>query len=78
MGGDYNSIVRAFELREALEDFVSAAIRRNENGERAATVNALKWDEPLPEDWDTLAEIVNVLGPFRKWQLLLQSCKHHG
>ena len=77
-GGDYNSIVRALELREALEDFVSSAIRRNENGERAETVDALKWDELLPEDWDTLAEIVNVLGPFRKWQLLLQSRKHHG
>ena len=77
-GRDYNSIVRAFELREALEDFVSSAIRRNENGERAETVDALKWDKLLPEDWDTLAEIVNVLGPFRKWELLLQSRKHHG
>ena len=61
-----------------MEDFVSLAIRRNENGERADSLNALKWDELLPEDWDTLAEIVNVLGPFHKWQLILQGRKHHG
>jgi len=41
---------------------VSSAIRRNENGERVETVDTLKWDELLLEDWDTLAEIVNVLG----------------
>lgn len=41
-GGDYDSIVRAFDLREALENFVSLAIRRNENGERAETLDALK------------------------------------
>ena len=65
-------------MREALEDFVSSAIRRNENRERAETLDALKWNELLPEDWDTLAKIVNVLGPFQKWQLLLQSRNHHG
>ena len=77
-GGDYNSIIRAFDLQEALEDFVSLAIRRNEHGERAEGVGALKWDELLPEDWDTLTEIVNVLGHFQKWQLILQGRKHHG
>ena len=65
-------------MREALEDFVSFAIRRNENGEWAETLDALKWDELLPEDWDTLAEMVTVFGPFEKWQLLLQSRNYHG
>ena len=65
-------------MREALEDFVSSAIGRNENGEWAKTLDALKWNELLPQDWDNLAEIVNVLGPFQKWQLLLQSGNHHG
>jgi len=77
-GGDYNSIIRAFDLPEGLEDFVSLAIQRNENGERAEGVEALKWDELLPQDWDTLTEIVNVLGPFQKSQLILQGRKHHG
>ena len=53
-----------FDLCEALEDFVSSAIRRNENREWAETLDALQWDELLPEDWENLAEIVNVLGPF--------------
>jgi len=61
-----------------LEDFVSLAIRRNESRERAESLDALKWDELLPEDWDTLAEVVNILGPFQKWQLILQGRKHHG
>lgn len=78
LGGDYNSILPAFNLQESLEDFVSSAIRRNESGERAETLDALKWDELLPHDWDTLAEVVNVLGPFQKWQLILQGRKHHG
>ena len=32
-GGDYDSITRAFDLQESIEEFVSAAIRRNEDGE---------------------------------------------
>lgn len=63
-GGDYNSIIRAFDLREALEDFICSAIRRNENGERAETLDALIWDELLPEDWETLAENCKCLGSF--------------
>ena len=30
-GGDYDSITQAFDLRESIEEFVSAAIRRNED-----------------------------------------------
>ena len=61
-----------------MEDFLSSTIRRNENGEWAETTDRLKWDELLPQDWDTLAEIVSVLGPFQKWQLHLQSHNYYG
>ena len=64
-------------MREALEYFVSSAIQRNEKERRAKTLDALKCDELIREDWDTLAEIVNVLGAFKRRQLLLQSCNHH-
>jgi len=78
-GGDYDSLTRAFELRESIEEFVSAAIRRNQDGERDNTQpHALLHDELHLEDWDILRDIMDILQPFRKWQLMLQGRQHYG
>ena len=78
-GGDYDSITRAFDLRESIEEFVSAAIRLNEDGERDTSLpHALLHDELMSEDWDILGDIMDILQPFRKWQLMLQGHQHYG
>ncbi|KAH0604073.1 uncharacterized protein H6S33_007104 [Morchella sextelata] len=76
--GDYDSIVRAFKLRESIEDFVSATIRKNVEGAGEENIKALKWDELSTQDWDELRDIIDILGPFRKWQLILQGKTHNG
>ena len=77
-GGDYDELVRALLPREALEAFVSTAIRHNLHGERNSLPNALKHDELSPEDWVILTEIMQFLQPFRKWQLMLQGYQTQG
>jgi hypothetical protein len=77
-GGDYNELVRALQHREALEEFVSTAIRYNLHGERDALPTALKLDELHPEDWTILTDIMQFLQPFRKWQLMLQGHRTQG
>ena len=77
-GGDYNSLTRAFDLREPLEDFVAAAIRRNEDGEYDGLPSSLQHDELTIRDWDTLRDIMDILEPFHRWQLKLQKKEHFG
>lgn len=77
-GGDYNSLTRAFDLREPLEDFVAAAIRRNEDGEYDGLPSSLQHDELTIGDWDTLRDIMDILEPFHRWQLKLQKKEHFG
>ena len=78
-GGDYDSLTRAFELQESIEEFVSAAIRRNQDGERDNTQpHALLHDELNSQDWDILRDIMDILQHFRKWQLMHQGRQHYG
>jgi hypothetical protein len=72
LSSDYESILRAFRLREAIEEFIREAIRLNKNGERDASAAALVNDELLPEDWDMLRCIMEILGPFKEWSTRLQ------
>jgi hypothetical protein len=70
---DYESILRAFRLREAIEEFVRNAIRRNLNGERDRhNPDALSHDELFPEDWEFLLCVKQILAPFKEWTLRLQ------
>jgi hypothetical protein len=69
---DYEAIGRALRLREAIDDFVHNAIRRNENGERSRNLEALQHDELLPEDWELLRCIKDILEPFKTWTNRLQ------
>ena len=75
---DYNSLIRAFELRDPLEEFVSRVLRRNKDQENDGTPASLQLDELTPADWNILREIMHILQPFRKWQLILQSKNHFG
>jgi hypothetical protein len=77
-GGDYDELVRELLHREALEEFVSTAIRHNLHGERDSLPNALKHDELSPEDWAILTDIMQFQQPFRKWQLKLQGYQIQG
>lgn len=76
--GDYDSLTRAFELREPLEEFVASAIRRNEDGEHDGLPTSLQYDELSISDWDTLRGIMDILAPFHVWQLKLQQKEHYG
>ena len=79
-GGDYDSLVRAFELRDPLEEFIPSVIRRNEDQDcfQETQFHFLHLDELTPPDCDILKEIMFILQPFRKWQLILQSKRHFG
>jgi hypothetical protein len=70
---DYESILRAFRLRDAIEEYTRTVIRQNFNGERDARIEeALIHDELLPEDWDFLLCVKEILAPFKEWTLKLQ------
>ena len=77
-GSDYDSLLRAFELRDPLEEFISRVLRRNEDQENDGSPTSLHLDELTPADWNILREIMHILQPFRKWQLILQSKMHFG
>jgi len=77
-GGNYDELVRAMNQREALEEFVSTAIRHNLHGERDSLATALRHDELTPEDWAILTDIMQFLQPFRRWQLMLQGHRTQG
>jgi hypothetical protein len=70
---DYESILCAFRLREAIKDYVRTAIRQNRNGERdVCNNNGLVHDELLPQDWTFLLCVKDILAPFKEWTLCLQ------
>jgi hypothetical protein len=75
---DYEAIKRALRLREAIDEFVHNAIRRNENGERGQGADALQNDELHPEDWDLLRCVMELLGPFKEFTLKLQGRYSNG
>jgi len=75
-GSDYDSLIHAFELRYPLEEFVSRVLRQNEDQENDGTPASLYLDELTPANWITLQEIMHILQPFRKWQLILQNKVH--
>jgi len=79
-GGDYDSQIRALELRDPLEEFIVLVIRRNEDQDfsDSNSTYSLGLDELTPTDWDILKEIMYILQPFRKWQLILQKKSHFG
>jgi len=69
----YESILREFCLREAIDEFTNMAIRRNVNGERDFNLQeALVHDELLPRDWELLASVKEILAPIKEWTLKLQ------
>jgi len=69
---DYESLERAFRLREPINDFITQSIGLNRDGERDNTEHALKHDELTPDDWDELRIVMDILEPFRRWTKLLQ------
>jgi hypothetical protein len=69
---DYESLQRALRLREAIEDFVRSAIRLNQDGERDGSQRALQHDELMPEDWEILRCVKDLLEPFKEWTKRLQ------
>jgi len=70
---DYESILRGFRLRDAIEEYVRIVIGQNSNGERErANENALIHDELDPGDWEYLGCIKEILAPFKEWTLRLQ------
>ena len=71
-GRDYNSLTRAFDLRQPLEDFIASAIRRNMDREHDGLPSSLQHDELSISDWDTLRDIMDILELFHHWQLKLQ------
>jgi len=76
---DYESILRAFRLRDAIEEYLQLVIRQNTNGEyQREDPSALVNDELLPDDWDYLKCIKEILAPFREWSLRLQGRYSNG
>ena len=69
---DYEAIQRSFRLREPIEEFIRQAIRLNQNGERDVSEQALIHDELLPEDWELLRSVKDILEPFKEWTNRLQ------
>jgi hypothetical protein len=62
---DYESILRAFRLRDAIEEYLRLVTRQNTNGEyQREDPSALVNDELLPDDWDYLKCIKKILAPF--------------
>lgn len=78
MGGDYDSLIQALELQDPLEEFISLVIRRSKDEEGSSNTTSLQRDELSPGDWNILREIMHILQPFRKWQLILQAKSHFG
>lgn len=78
--GDVDSIERAFQLRDAIEEFIANAIRLNQDNERGTQPGCLQNDELTPGDWTTLREIFDILQPFRAWMKRLQGVtgQNHG
>jgi len=79
-GGDYDSLIRALELCDPLEEYIALIIHRNEDQDLfyPNSPYSLGLDELTPTDWDILKEIMYILQPFRKWQLILQKKAHFG
>jgi len=77
-GGSYDELVSTLQHIEALEQYVSTAIRYNLHGEQDKLPTALKLVDLHPEDWTIFAEFEQFLQPLRKWQLMLQGHQIQG
>jgi len=79
-GGDYESLIHALELRDPLEEFIALVIHRNEDQVFSASNStySLGLDELTLTNWAILKDIIYILQPFRKWQLILQKKSHFG
>jgi len=66
------------ELRDALEEFIVLVICRNKDQVLSHLTSnySLGDDELTLTDWDILKEIIYILQPLRKWQLILQKKSH--
>ena len=77
-GGDYDSLVQAFLLRDAIEDFMISEIRSQKLGktsyqkEKESQNYSIDNNELTVDDWEELREMKDILEPFRKWSLILQ------
>ena len=78
--GDYDSLKRALELRDPLQEFIALALRRKEDLDLPDSNPTYSpgLDELSPAHWDILREIMHILQPFRQWQLILQTKAHFG
>lgn len=74
---DYLSLTRAVTVYETIKDFVSSAIRHNENNEKDNIPQALKHNALCPADWYMLCNIIDLLQPIHKWQICLQKPQHY-
>ena len=77
-GGDYDSLVWAFLLQDAIKDFMILEIRSQKLGktshqkEKESQNYSIDNDELTVDDWEELREMKDILEPFRKWSLILQ------
>ena len=71
-GGDYDSLVWAFLLRDTIEDFVISEIQSQRLGktshqkEKESQNYSIDDDELTVDNWKELREMKDILEPFRK------------
>jgi len=76
---DYKSFIRVFQLRDAIEDYLQMVIQYYFNGEyQWEDPSVLVNDELLPDDWDYMKCIKEILAPFKEWSQWLQSRYSNG
>ena len=71
-GGDYDSLKRAFLLKEPIQEFVAAAVRNERGARNELNMDSAKLDELSLDEWDELQAIMEILEPFKAWTLKLQ------
>ena len=71
-GGDYDSLKRAFLLKEPIQELVAAAIRNEQGARNELDLDSAKLDELSLDEWDELQAIMEIQEPFKAWSLKLQ------
>ena len=77
-GGDYDSLKRAFLLKEPIQEFVAAAVRNERGARNEHNIDLAKLDELSLDEWDELQAIMEILEPFKAWSLKLQGKNMNG
>jgi len=68
----YDFLTHALDFREAIEEFVSGAIRCNPDAERDTNLpQPLQHDELMSEDWHIRPNSIDILLPLRMLLLIL-------